>query len=371
MLHSSILLTGATGLLGGACLTHLIQRHGANQIVALVRRGRDVSELEALGIGTVEVDLCAADLGLARDTYCAVAERAHAVIHCAADIRFNVSLEESRQVNVVGTENLLRFAARCPKLAKFAHMSTVYVAGGKPGYISEQATQPGCFFNPYQQTKFEAERAVLRAMPTIPATIYRFSTMVYDCGAARVSQFNYFHQLLRLAAVNPLQAIPALPNAKIDLIASDWAARVFDFLFAERWEPGRIVHICAGPQNSLTVGELFEMTFDVLGFAQRPEILSEEEFESRAANILSTASRKQMWQSLSQFFPHMNIDQTFECTYLSEAIRNRDDLQLPGVRMMFRDALLYCVATHWGQCNPAPLSWPPQLDPVPAVQPKQ
>jgi nucleoside-diphosphate-sugar epimerase len=326
-------------------------------MIALVRRGRDVSELEALGIGTVEVDLCASNLGLARNTYCGLAEPAHAIVHCAADIRFSVSLEESRQVNVLGTENLLRFAARCPRLAKFAHMSTVYVAGGKPGYIGEQASQPGCFFNPYQQTKFEAERAVLSAMAAIPATIYRFSTMVYNCAAARVSQFNYFHQLLRLAAVNPLQAIPALPSAKIDLIASDWGARIFDFLFAERWEPGQIVHICAGPQNSLTVGELFEMTFDVLGSAKkRPEIISQEEFESRTASILSTASRKRMWQSLSQFIPHMNIDQTFECTRLSEAIRYRPELRLPDVRSMFRNALLYCVATHWGQRYPAQLS---------------
>jgi len=253
-------------------------------------------------------------------------------------------------------------------------MSTVYVAGGKPGHIGEQAAQPGCFFNPYQQTKLEAERAVLSVMPAIPATIYRFSTMVYDCAAARVSQFNYFHQLLRLAAVNPLQAIPALASAKIDLITSDWAARIFDFLFAERWEPGRIVRICAGPQNSVTVDELFEITFDVLGLAKkRPAILSQEEFESRAASILCTASRKQMWQSLSQFFPHINIDQTFECTRLSDAIRYRPDLQPADARSMFRDALLYCIATRWGQCDGrgAQFSWPPQLDPVPAVQPKQ
>jgi len=108
-------------------------------MIALVRRGRDVSELEALGIGTVEVDLCASNLGLARNTYCGLAEPAHAIVHCAADIRFSVSLEESRQVNVLGTENLLRFAARCPKLAKFAHMSTVYVAGGKPAEMRQEA----------------------------------------------------------------------------------------------------------------------------------------------------------------------------------------------------------------------------------------
>ena len=338
----------------------------------MVRRGRDISELQTLGIGIIEADLCASDLGLSSSVYRALARSTHSIIHCAADIRFNISLEESRQVNVAGTENLLRFAARCPRLNKFVHTSTVYVSGGKSGYLEEQAAQPGCFFNPYQQTKFEAEGAVLAAMAAIPATIYRFSTMVYDRSAARVSQFNYFHQLLRLAAANPLQAIPALPSAKVDLIASDWAAQIFDFLFEERWKSGRIFHICAGSKNSLTVAELFDLTFHILGLTEkRPEILSQDEFNQTAASILSTPSRRRMWQSLSHFLPHMNVDQTFACTRLTEAILHRDDLQPPDARSMFRDTLSYCMATQWGQLVSPHVSWPPQLDPVPAVQPKQ
>jgi hypothetical protein len=47
----------------------------------------------------------------------------------------------------------------------------------------------------------------------IPVAIYRFSATIYDRSAERVSQLNYFHQLLRLAAINPLSAIPALAGA--------------------------------------------------------------------------------------------------------------------------------------------------------------
>lgn len=205
----SILLTGATGLLGRACLPHLIARHGAEGIVALVRRGRDTSELEALGVRSLEVDLCASNLGIPVTVFRRLSESILRIIHAAADIRFGVSLAESRRVNVLGTENLLRFAAQCSQLERFAYISTVYVWGGKPGRIREEAAQPGCFLNPYQQTKFEAEQVMLAAMAAIPAAIYRFSTMTYDCSAQRVTQFNYFHQRLRLAAINPPSAIPA------------------------------------------------------------------------------------------------------------------------------------------------------------------
>ena len=55
-----------------------------------------------------------------------------------------------------------------------------------------------------------------------------------------------------------------------------------------------------------------------------------------------------MWQSLSQFLPHMNVDQTFDCTRLAETTRLREDLKLPDMRQTFRDVLAYCVASRWG-----------------------
>ncbi|MFL6417491.1 MAG: SDR family oxidoreductase, partial [Bryobacteraceae bacterium] len=283
MSQPSILLTGATGLFGRACLPHLIARHGAEQILALVRRGRDTSELAAMGVRSIEVDLCSLNLGLSSTSYRSLARSAASIIHAAADIRFGISLPESRRVNVLGTENVLHFAGHCPNLERFAQISTVYVSGGRPGEIREEAAQPGRFLNSYQQTKFEAEQVTLAAMATIPAAIYRLSTMIYDSLARRVCQFNYFHQLLRLAANNPLRSIPALPTARIDLIASDWAARVFDFLFADHWRPGNIFHLCAGLEHSLTIDELFGLTFDLLGASgTRPTIVTQREFDRHA-----------------------------------------------------------------------------------------
>ena len=62
-----------------------------------------------------------------------------AIIHAAAAVRFSTPLEESRAVNTKGTEQLLRLAFDCPNLKRFAHISTIFVAGRMEGEIREGA----------------------------------------------------------------------------------------------------------------------------------------------------------------------------------------------------------------------------------------
>jgi nucleoside-diphosphate-sugar epimerase len=352
-MQPTVLMTGATGLLGRSCLPHLRTRHGSEQILALVRPGRDVSSLAAAGIATIEGDITQSDLGLPEERYRTLASHVQLVIHCAADIRFNISLEESRRTNVRGTENLLRFANRCARIEKFAHMSTAYVSGGRNGHILEEAAAPGPFFNPYQQSKFEAEQVVLHAMRHVPAAVYRFSTMIYDGISERVGQFNYFHQLLRLALVNPLHMVPADPDARIDLILSDWAAHAFELLFEDHFRPGEFVHICAGRERSLTVGELFETTFDSLSMkGKRPSLVDQRYFDRHSNSILSTPSRRQMWRSLTHFLPHMNVAQSFDTAKLRLRLRGREELKLPEMRGVLPKVLSYCLSTNWGASQP-------------------
>jgi nucleoside-diphosphate-sugar epimerase len=352
-MQPTVLMTGATGLLGRSCLPHMRKRHGSEQILALVRPGRDVSLLAAAGIATVEGDIAEPDLGLSEERYRTLTSQVQFIVHCAADIRFNISLEESRRTNVGGTQNLLRFANRCARIEKFAHMSTAYVSGGRNGHILEEIAEPGRFFNPYQQSKFEAEQAVLDAMGRVPATIYRFSTMIYDGISERVGQFNYFHQLLRLALINPLHMVPADPDAPIDLILSDWAARAFAFLFEDHFRPGEFVHICAGRERSLTVSELFETTFDSLPVkGRRPSLVDQRYFDRHLNSILSTASRRQMWRSLTHFLPHMNVAQTFDTAKLRLGPRGREELKLADMRGVLPKVLSYCMSTNWGTTQP-------------------
>src|SRR5207253_9409904 len=64
------------------------------------------------------------------------------IIHAAACTAFRAPLAELRRINVEGTRALLDFAADCPRLRRFIHLSTTCVAGDREGVIAEAQIQP-------------------------------------------------------------------------------------------------------------------------------------------------------------------------------------------------------------------------------------
>lgn len=152
-----ILVTGATGFVGGALVRRLRADDGARRVVAAVRRG-GLSWPE--GILPCQVgDLTpSTDWTHALDGVCAV-------VHCAARVHVMSDtsadpLEEFRRVNVQGTLNLARQAAAAG-VRRFVFVSSIKVNG--------EATQPGRPFtaddvpaplDSYGVSKMEAEQAL-------------------------------------------------------------------------------------------------------------------------------------------------------------------------------------------------------------------
>ncbi len=268
------------------------------------------------------------------------------IIHCAADIRFGVSLEAARAANVEGTRRVLEVARRCARLTKFGHISTVYAAGKLEGDFPEQPFAPAAgFFNVYQQSKYEAERLVLNALPAAPVAIFRLSSVI-GTSEGEVQQFNYFHQLLKMIPNSGrVPVMPGDPEARVDLIASDWAVAALDHLFEHCFEAGRIYHVCAGSAGALPVRTLVELTFRK--FAMRPpRLASVAEFERFAAG--RGGIMKEMLRVLEQFLPHLALYQSFENT------RTRADLEGAGIRMpaiesYYEKIVDYCIGTNWGR----------------------
>lgn len=112
----------------------------------------------------------------------ACARRITHIIHSAADVRFDLPLEEARRVNVGGTRIMLDFAeqaAEAGALRHFAYVSTAYVCGDRTGRVLEEGSgQPPCFTNSYERSKWECGQLVRAVMPRMPVTIVRPSITV-------------------------------------------------------------------------------------------------------------------------------------------------------------------------------------------------
>ncbi|UDF32204.1 UNVERIFIED_ORG: NAD(P)-dependent oxidoreductase (plasmid) [Roseateles sp. XES5] len=149
-----VLVTGATGFLGGALLRHLRSR-GCDP-VALGRDAARCDRLTAAGFTTLRTDLSKPDPQLADHI-----GRLDAVVHCAALSSPWGRLSAFRAANVEGTRNALDLAARLGA-RRFVNISspTVYFELKDRDNVGETAPLPPPI-NAYARTKAQAERLVL------------------------------------------------------------------------------------------------------------------------------------------------------------------------------------------------------------------
>jgi nucleoside-diphosphate-sugar epimerase len=179
-----VLVTGATGFLGGA-LARRLAADGA-RVRVLVRSPQKAASLRQQGIEIVQGDLNSPDALRRACADCAV------VFHVAAALSGSYAAQYA--ANVEGTRMLLA-AATNAGVQRFVHVSSISVYGYRvKGEITE-ATTPAPGADPYPQTKTEAEAVVRDG--SLPFTIIR-PAMIY--GAAAV---NWTGNLFRLAKLKP------------------------------------------------------------------------------------------------------------------------------------------------------------------------
>src|SRR5215211_7844382 len=158
----AVLLTGATGFVGREILDRILERH---RVYALVRAENDDAAAERLPshprLTAVAGDIERHGCGLDHETTERVAAEVTTVVHCAASVSFDLSLEESRRVNVQGSAHVLDLAERLPQLERLSYVSTAYVAGEPRRLFQEDELDVGqSFRNSYELSKFESERMV-------------------------------------------------------------------------------------------------------------------------------------------------------------------------------------------------------------------
>ncbi len=363
-LRPTLFLTGATGFVGSELLRLCLAAQLHCRIAVLSRNPQKLAAFRAHGNVVIFCgDITRPYLGLDSRTFGELTESITSIIHCAADTRFTLPLPEARAVNTEGTRNLLHFAKCCPRLEKFAHVSTVYVAGKAEGCFAEGPIchQSG-YCSTYQQSKHEAEELVMNAMNYLPLCIFRLSSILGEARTGVVRQFNYVHQLIRLFPRNALPVIPGLADAKMDLIASDWALPALAFIFNSGFAPGSFYHICAGPDYSLTTAEIMEAMlalFESHPKARRwlpihpPKMVRLSQYEEfvQQSRLNGDALLREIVRALGYFLPHLAIPQAFDNQKTLTALKPLH-LQLPPITSFFEKVVRYCLDTNWGEGIP-------------------
>ncbi len=223
-----VLITGATGFLGGTVLRML--RAQGRPVLA---QGRDPTRLAGLGAPVLRWDLTQPPPDMSE------LAGVDAVIHCAALSSPFGRLADFHAANVAGTAAVLALAQRLG-VRRFVHISSPSVLFAPRDQLALDETAPlPPPYTPYARTKAESEALVLAA-PGLSPVILR-PRGLYGAGDTAL-----LPRLLQAARTRPLPLFRD-GKARIDLThVEDAAAAVLAALDVGPEAAGQIFHISGG-----------------------------------------------------------------------------------------------------------------------------
>ena len=140
-------------------------------------------------------------------------------------------------------------------------LSTIYSAGRRSGVVGEELHDDCGFVNFYEWSKWEAERHVLTECADLPAAVVRLATVIADDETGAVTQYNVFHNTLKLFYYGLMSLVPGDETTPTYLITGVFAA---DAIAAVLAAGGRgVFNACTERADAPTLGELVNVAFDV------------------------------------------------------------------------------------------------------------
>lgn len=212
----AILMTGATGFVGGYLADRLHQLYSDVPMFLLVRGSKDQCAEERITtqIPTFRGRIVKGDigngekLGLIAGDRDALSRYNLEVWHIAANTKFREKeRKEIFHANETGTHNVLSFA-KAVGAQRLHYVSTAYIAGDRTGLQdgrAETAYEDEIFVgqrfrNPYEESKYKAEHLIRDAASGsgLPTTIYRMSIAVGESrnGRATATAFSGYYTFM-------------------------------------------------------------------------------------------------------------------------------------------------------------------------------
>jgi len=278
----TVLVTGATGVVGQALIPRLIE-HGASDVICLTHRAvmdAPSPKRHAGRISTVHGDVARPDLGLGAREYRELAARIDAVVHAAALTDFAGPDETLQRINVDGTGHALALADTAG--AQFVHLSTAYLHArgeGRRGHIAAR----------YAASKRAAE-AVVKASG-VGHSIVRPSIVIGDSRTGAMSSAQGLHRAAGAVLSGIAPILPFGASWPFDFIPQDVVAATVAGL-VEHERIGEELWVTAGPQ-ALTLTQAVDVvvaTGRQLGIkVDTPRFVSPEQFDRIIAPVFLPA----------------------------------------------------------------------------------
>ena len=353
MAHT-VVITGASGMLGRELLPRLCAAPQVERVFVLVRSG--LPEFTHKKIEVLAGDVTLAGCGLSLSCRSIIHAETTIFIHGAALTSFSSPLEALRQVNVIGTENLLAVVKHCRTLRSLCHLSTVYVAGRRTGAIREDEFAHACgFVNAYEQSKYEAEELLQAQAHRLPISVIRLSTILGDSRDGAVGKLGAIHHALRLFFHSLAPFVPGTPQSLVDLMPVDYAAQCVAALALESFPDGTW-HVCGGSE-SLELEEMLELSLQLFcryrpawrkRLIEKPAIVDLKTFELFVKSVEETGESmlKDSMALLKHFAPQLSYPKRFEDKKTCLLLEQRGVVR-PAIRDYYPKVIRFLLENNW------------------------
>lgn len=368
--HKKILITGGNGYVASRLAQHYLS-HQPDTNVVLWLHADSAAELEhkrsKLKTSFQEFDgrieYRAGNLAAAEPFVEVDPQAIDIVVHAAAVTRFNVEQDVAQRVNVDGTEKLLKFCERCRKLERLALLSTVYSSGLRQGAIDETAcdSRYGCA-NYYESSKWAAETVLMTRYGHLPWQIFRIATIIADDNEGVVSQYNAFHNTLKLLYYGLLPLLPGNPDTPLYFVTGQFVIESIYTLLL-RAPLHALYHVAHTREESLSLGKLLELTFSTFShdsdFSRRrvmPPLYTDEQSFARLADTIqgfSGAVLKQAVASVTPFSKQLFFSKEVQNARLVSYLQR---YRAPEQPQLVEKVCTYLMETRWGREAAGPAS---------------
>ncbi len=313
----SILVTGASGILGKPLVKELLNRR--QSIIGLCRTPPTWTEP---GLRWLTGDVSKPHLGLSDNDWQMLTCEVLEIFHLAARTDFKGrSLDDYRAINIDGVSHIKELAITSG--AWLHHVSTAFVCGDWTGEFREDQLQEGqAFHNFYEESKFLGE-CTLRTGPTPKFTVYRPAIILERTPTARSQSvfgpFVFLDGVFRICLgvikrgnVADTLYVEGNPESHLPFVFDDEVARLLVDLAGQKPDHNTTFHLT--PQTPFP-NHLLEKIFNQAFGRKAVRMGNDSKPTSTAERILAKKTAKyRPYMNLATTFARTNVDARFQAS---------------------------------------------------------